>query len=77
MYYLQTKPIEWWGSKEHFTLQPWVELTKDSNNLIGEEQKFVHLVFTLDAKGQTDNGLQNTYMVAFFGSFGVKNLCGG
>jgi hypothetical protein len=37
--------------------------------LIGREQKFVHSAFTLEA-----NGLQNAYMAALFGSFGVKSL---
>jgi hypothetical protein len=34
-------------SKGHFTLRPLFEWTKDSSNLIGREQKFVRLAFTL------------------------------
>jgi hypothetical protein len=35
----------------HFTLRPSVERTRDSSNLIGGEQKFVRLAFTLKANG--------------------------
>jgi hypothetical protein len=35
-----------------FTLWPSVEKTKDSSNVIGGEQKFVHLAFTLKANSQ-------------------------
>ena len=43
--------------------------TKDSSNLISEEQKFVCWAFILEA-----NDLQNAYMTIVFGSFGAKSL---
>ena len=44
----------------------------DSSNLISEEQKFICWAFILKA-----NNFQNTYMGAFFVSFGTKILsCG-
>jgi hypothetical protein len=36
----------------HFTLRPSVERTRDSSNLIGGEQKFVRLAFTLESNNQ-------------------------
>jgi hypothetical protein len=36
----------------HFILQPSVEWTRDSSNLIGAKQKFVRSTFTLKANGQ-------------------------
>jgi hypothetical protein len=44
-------------------------MAKDFSNLIGGEQKFVHMAFTLEV-----NSLQNVYMTKLFGSFGVKSL---
>jgi hypothetical protein len=43
-----------WGKpdKGHFTRSLSVEQTKDSNNMICGEQKFVHLAFALKANGQ-------------------------
>jgi hypothetical protein len=38
--------------KGHFTLQPSVQRTRDSSNLIGGERKFVCSTFTLEANGQ-------------------------
>jgi hypothetical protein len=43
--------------------------------LIGGEQKFVCLAFTLKAKKK--NALQNTYMAILFRSFGIKSLSDG
>jgi hypothetical protein len=40
--------------------------------LIGGEQKFVLLAFTLEV-----NGLQNAYMAVVIGSFGAKSLSSG
>jgi hypothetical protein len=60
------------SSKGQFTLWPSGEWTRESSNLIGGEQKFVCLAFTLKA-----NGLQNAYMTALFVSFGAKSLYGG
>jgi hypothetical protein len=40
------------ATKGHFTLQLLVERTKDFSNLIGGEQKFVHLAFTLESNKQ-------------------------
>jgi hemin uptake protein HemP len=36
----------------HFTLRVSIERTKDSNNLIGGEQKLVHQTFILEVNGQ-------------------------
>jgi hypothetical protein len=55
--------------KGHFTLRLSVERTRDFSNLIGVEQKFVHLAFTPET-----NGLQNVYMAVLFVA---KSLSGG
>jgi hypothetical protein len=59
-------------SEGRFTLRSLVKRTKDSNNLIGVEQKFIHWAFTLKA-----NSVQNVYMTTFFVSFGAKSLFDG
>jgi hypothetical protein len=53
----------------HFALWLVVKNSKDSNNLIGQEQNFV-----LRAE---DNAFQNTYMTTLFANFGAKSLVGG
>jgi hypothetical protein len=56
-------------TKRRFIPWPPVKMTKDSSNLIGRKQKFIHWIFTLEAN--------NTYMATLFGSFGTKSLYGG
>jgi hypothetical protein len=53
-----------------------IEQEKDSRNLIGQEQKLVLWIFTLEAIGHwaTNDALQNAYMATLFVSFGPKNL---
>jgi hypothetical protein len=45
---LQLRELAFQG---HFTLQALVEWTKDFSNVIGGEQKFIHLAFGAKAKG--------------------------
>jgi hypothetical protein len=65
---------ETWG---HFTLWPLLERTKDFNNVIGGEQKFVRSTFIVEGQWLNDNALQNAYMATLFVSFGVKSLSNG
>ena len=58
----------------HFRLRPSIKCTRNSNNLIGGEQKLVHLAFTLKANGQRP---PNVYMIDLFGNFGAKSLYSG
>ena len=46
-------PVTWWMEAQgHFKLQSLVERTMGFSSLIGGEQKFAHLAFTLKANRQ-------------------------
>jgi hypothetical protein len=65
----QIWPLRTLGIKGHFTLRPSSERRKDSSNLIGGEQNFVHWAFTLKT-----TGFQNIYTASLFGSL-VLRIC--
>ena len=75
---LQSTAKRWWiRDGGHFALWPLLEQTKDFNNVIGGEQKFVRLAFILEGQWSKDNALQNVYMTTLFVSFGAKSLSNG
>jgi hypothetical protein len=59
-------------SKGHFKLRLLVKQTKDSSHLIGGEQKFVHLVFTLKATGQQTTTSKTPTWQHFLGVLGPR-----
>jgi hypothetical protein len=60
----------------HFILRSSVEQTRDSSNLIGGEQKFVSLAFTLEANDQWTKASKMPTWQHFL-SFGTKILSSG